>query len=177
MAGRANRCITSGCALASLFPHKISKRRFTGHIGGPDGCEGRGADGRPAAISNGLHIFLAIYGALYLVFVIVGFIPASEGSPVAASVPYHPFGLEGSLVKVLFALFLVGVLTAWRNQLAAGVLFLFWWAGMWGMETLMVSRGLDGGAIVMGFPMFVLGVLFVINGLRSSRVGAARLEP
>jgi hypothetical protein len=124
-----------------------------------------------------LHILLAIYGALYLVFVIIGFLPASEGSPVAASVPYHPFGLEGSLVKVMFALFLVGFLTAWRNQLAAGVLFLLWWAGMWGLEMLMVSRGLHGGAIVMGFPMFLLGVLFVINGYRSSRIGGARLKP
>jgi hypothetical protein len=122
-----------------------------------------------------LHILLAIYGALYLVFVIVGFIPASEGSPVAASVPYRPFGLEGSLVKVMFALFLVGFFTAWRNQLAAGVLFLFWWAGMWGLEVLMVARGLHGGAIVMGFPMFVLGVLFVITGYRNRRMRAARL--
>jgi hypothetical protein len=124
-----------------------------------------------------LHIFLAIYGALYLVFVVVGFVPASEGSPVAASVPYHPFGLEGSLVKVMFALFLVGFFTAWKNPLAAGVLFLFWWAGMWGLEMLMVARGLHGGAIVMGFPLFVLGVLFVIAGYRGSRVRPARLQP
>jgi hypothetical protein len=124
-----------------------------------------------------LHIFLAIYGALYLVFVVVGFVPASEGSPVAASVPYHPFGLEGSLVKVMFALFLVGFFTAWKNPLAAGVLFLFWWAGMWGLEMLMVARGLHGGAIAMGFPLFVIGVLFVIAGYRSSRVRLARLQP
>jgi hypothetical protein len=124
-----------------------------------------------------LHIFLVIYGALYLVFVIIGLVPASEGSPIAASVPYHPFGLEGSLVKVMFAFFLVGFFTAWRNQLAAGVLFLFWWAGMWGLEMLMVARGLNGGAIAMGFPMFVLGVLFVIAGYRSSRIRAARLQP
>jgi hypothetical protein len=116
-----------------------------------------------------LHIFLAIYGALYLIFVIVGFIPAQEGSPVAASIPYHPFGLEGSLVKVMFAFFLVGFFTAWHNRLAAGALFLLWWAGMWCLEMLMVSRGLHGGAIVMGFPMFVLGVLFMVSGYRTSR--------
>jgi hypothetical protein len=124
-----------------------------------------------------LHILLAIYGALYLVFVIIGFIPSSEGSPVAASVPYHPFGLEGSLVKLMFAVFLAGFFTAWRNQLAAGVLFLFWWAGMWALEMLMVARGLNGGAVALGFPLFVLGMLFVIAGYRSSRGCAARLQP
>jgi hypothetical protein len=123
-----------------------------------------------------LHVFLTIYGALYLVFVIIGFVPATEGSPVASSVPYHPFGLEGSLVKILFALFLVGFFAAWRNQLAAGVLFLSWWAGMWGLEMLMVARGLQGGAIAMGLPLFVLGVLFVITGFRSNRI-ATRLQP
>jgi hypothetical protein len=116
-----------------------------------------------------LHVLLTIYGALYLVFVIVGFVPASEGSPVAASIPYHPFGLEGSLVKLMFGFFLVGFFTAWNNRLAAGVLFSLWWAGMWGLEMLMVARGLHGGAVVMGFPMFVLGVLFIVSGYRSRR--------
>jgi hypothetical protein len=120
-------------------------------------------------LPSALHILLAIYGALYLFFVIVGFIPAPEGSPVAASIPYHPFGLEGTLVKIMFAFFLIGFFTAWRNRLVAGALFLLWWAGMWGLEMLMVSRGLHGGAIVMGFPMFVLGVLFIVSGYRSSR--------
>jgi hypothetical protein len=124
------------------------------------------AAGRPLFPSV-LHILLAIYGTLYLAFVIVGFLPAAGGSPVAASVPYHPFGLEGSLVKIMFAFFLVGFFTAWRNRLVAGVLFVFWWAGMWGLEMLMVARGLHGGAIVMGFPLFVLGVLFIISGYRS----------
>jgi hypothetical protein len=116
-----------------------------------------------------LHILLAIYGALYLLFVIVGFVPASGGSPVAASVPYHPFGFEGSLVKLMFAFFLVAFVTAWKNRLIAGVLFVFWWAGMWGLEMLMVSRDLHGGAIVMGFPLFVLGVVFIVSGYRGDR--------
>jgi hypothetical protein len=125
---------------------------------------------------SALHVLLAVYGALYLVFVIVGFVPASEGSPVAASVPYHPFGLEGSLVKLMFAFFLVGFFTAWTNRLLAGVLFLFWWAGMWGLEMLMVARGLHGGAIVMGFPMFVLGVLFIVSGYRNARAPVVPLS-
>jgi hypothetical protein len=124
---------------------------------------------------SALHIFLAIYAALYLIFVIVGFVPAQEGSPVAASIPYHPFGLEGTLVKIMFAFFLVGFFTAWHNRLVAGALFLLWWAGMWGLEMLMVSRGLHGGAIVMGFPMFVLGVLFIVSGYRTGRARAVPL--
>ncbi len=111
----------------------------------------------------------SLYGVLYLVFVIIGFIPSQEGSPVSDSVPYHPFGLDGSLVKVLFAFFLVGFFTARRNRMAAGVLFLIWYAGMWGLEILMVSRGRTGGAVAMGAPLFVLGVLFIISGYRQRR--------
>jgi hypothetical protein len=120
-----------------------------------------------------LHVALTLYGALYLAFIIVGFIPMSEGSPVAGSVPYHPFGLEGTLVKIMFAFFLVGFFVAWRNRMAAGALFLVWWAGMWGLEMVMVSQGLEGGAIAMGFPLFVLGVLFIISGYRARRARAA----
>ena len=124
-----------------------------------------------------LHVLLSIYGILYLVFVIIGFIPSQEGSPVSDSVPYHPFALEGSLVKVLFVFFLVGFFTAWKNRLAAGVLFIIWWAAMWGLETLMVARGGSGGAIVMGFPLFVLGVLFVISGYRQRRLRSVPSQP
>ena len=124
-----------------------------------------------------LHVLLTIYGILYLVFVIIGFIPSQEGSPVSPSVPYHPFALEGSLVKVLFVFFLVGFFTAWRNRLTAGVLFILWWAVMWGLETLMVASGGSGGAIVMGFPLFVLGVLFVISGYRQRRLRSVPSQP
>lgn len=124
-----------------------------------------------------LHVLLTIYGILYLVFVIIGFIPSQEGSPVSPSVPYHPFGLEGSLVKVLFVFFLVGFFTAWKNRLAAGVLFILWWAAMWGLETLMVARGGSGGAIVMGFPLFMLGVLFVVSGYRQRRLRSVPSQP
>jgi len=117
-----------------------------------------------------LHVLLAIYGILYLLFVIIGFVPSEEGSPVSDSVPYHPFGLEGSLVKVLFVFFLVGFFMAWKNRLVAGVLFILWWVGMWGLQTLMVARGHGGEAVGMGFPLFVLGVLFVISGYRQRRL-------
>ena len=126
-----------------------------------------------------LHVLLTIYGILYFVFVIIGFIPSQEGSPVSDSVPYHPFGLEGSLVKVLFVFFLVGFFTAWKNRLAAGVLFILWWAGMWGLDTLMVATkgGSGGEAIGMGFPLFVLGVLFVISGYRQRRLRSVPSQP
>jgi hypothetical protein len=42
---------------------------------------------------------------------------------------------------------------------------------------LMVARGLHGGAIVMGFPMFVLGVLFIVSGYRSRRGRVVPLSP
>ena len=124
------------------------------------------------------HVYLAIYGALYLLFVIVGFVPSQEGSPVSDHPgPYHPFGLEGILVKVFFAFFLIGFFTAWRNRLAAGVLFLLWWAGMCGFSILMIAKG-SGGAFAMPFPVFVIGLVFLVSGYRErrSRLVASKQE-
>lgn len=55
-------------------------------------------DGKPRRrlLPSVLHVLLAIYGILYLLFVIISFFPAEEGSPVSDRVPYHPFGLDGS---------------------------------------------------------------------------------
>lgn len=115
------------------------------------------------------HVYLAIYGALYLLFVLVGFVPSQDGSPVSdLPGPYHPFGLEGSLVKVLFAFFLIGFFAAWRNRLAAGVFLLLWWAGMCGFSILMMAQG-SGGAFAMPFPVLVIGLVFLVSGYREKR--------
>lgn len=136
--------------------------------------------GQPRKRSASLLIATSIYGLLYLWFVIVSFIPAPEGNWISTTIPFDPFDLEQILVKVLFLLFLVGYLVVWKNELIGGAIFLLWWAAMWCMEILVVApiKGGDaGGGIAMGFPLFVLGILFVRRGYLGGKKEAVPPAP
>jgi hypothetical protein len=115
--------------------------------------------------SKGLLIATSVFGLLYLAFIIVSFIPAQEGSPVSSAVPFKPFDLEQICVKSLFLLFLVGYFAAWKNEWVAGVIFTLWYAAMWCLELVVVAplRSSGGGGVVMGLPLFVLGILFIMH--------------
>ena len=45
------------------------------------------------------------------------------------------------------------------------IIFILWWAVMWGMDLLVMAPSGPGGgmAIAMGLPVFVLGILFLVN--------------
>lgn len=114
--------------------------------------------------SKGLLVAATIFGLLYLIFIVVSFIPAPGGSPVSTSVPFDPFDLEQIFVKSLFLLFLAGYLAVWKHEGIGGAVFILWHVGMLGVEFLVVRpvKPADwGGGIAMGLPLFVLGVLFV----------------
>jgi hypothetical protein len=113
--------------------------------------------------SKGLMIAVSVFGALYLWFIISSSIPSPEGSWVSTTVPFDPWDREQIFVKLLFLLFLVGYLAAWKNGRIAGIIFVLWWVAMWCVELFVVApiKGGDaGGGIAMGLPVFVLGVLF-----------------
>jgi hypothetical protein len=112
--------------------------------------------------TKGPLIATTIYGLLYLWFVIVSFIPAPEGNWIN-STPYDPFDLDMIGIKLLFLLFLIGYFWMWKNEGIAGAIFLLWWVAMWCFEIFVVApmRPDPGGGIAMGFPLFVLGILFV----------------
>ena len=119
--------------------------------------------------SAGLLMATTIFGLLYLWFVIVSFIPAPKGNWISSTVPFDPFDREQIFVKLLFLFFLVGYVAAWKSELIAGTLFILWYAGMWGVSVLIfapIKPGDSAGGIAMGFPVFVLGVLFVVRWFR-----------
>ena len=79
--------------------------------------------------------------------------------------PFAPFDLEQVLVKLLFVLFLVGYIAAWKNEGIAGLIFVLWWAAMWCLEIFVVmpvKPEAAGGGIEMGLPLFILGILFLV---------------
>jgi len=112
---------------------------------------------------KGLQIAIYIYGLLYLIFFIVSFIPSENGNPVSDMVPFDPFDFEQIVVKLLFIIFVIGLVMTWKNRLIAGIIFIFWWICMWGLDLLIVApTGREvGNGIGMGFPLFIIGILYI----------------
>ena len=116
--------------------------------------------------SKGLVIATTLYGLLYAWFVVVSFIPAPEGNWISSTVPYDPYDLEGIGVKLLFVIFVIGYLFLWKHKGIGGAVFIIWWIAMWCFEVFVVYQikgGDAGGGILMGLPLFILGILFVRN--------------
>jgi hypothetical protein len=144
-------------------------------------CFTLGIDQQPGKATRrpkGLLIATSVFGLLYLGFIIQSFIPAQEGSPVSSAVPFKPFDLEQICVKLLFLLFFVGYFAAWKNEWVAGAIFILWYGAMWCVELFVVAplRN-NGGGIVMGLPLFVLGVLFILHWFRGRSAHAVAPAP
>jgi hypothetical protein len=94
-----------------------------------------------------LLVLTSVYALLYILFMV------TEN--------YGTAGSEPTVVKILFALFLVGYIVVWMNEGLGGAIFVVWWIGMWYLG-LFVAQQDRGAAVVIGFPLFVLAVLFII---------------
>ncbi|MBU1097056.1 MAG: hypothetical protein KKB34_11295 [Bacteroidetes bacterium] len=103
--------------------------------------------------SKVLLIITTIFGILYLIFIIDNFIS-------------EPHNLESTVVKLAFIVFLIGYYYSWKNEMIAGVIFIFWWGIMWYLSLLIAE--LDKGAsVIMGLPMFIVGIIFIVSRYRS----------
>ena len=110
--------------------------------------------------SRTLLILTSLYGVLYLLFMI------TEN--------YGTTGSEPTFVKLFFGLFIVGYLIVWKNEGLGGLIFVLWWIGMWYLG-FFVAQHDRGAAVVMGFPLFVLAILFLISWYR--RIAATSTAP
>ncbi len=122
----------------------------------------------------------SVYGLLYLWFIISSFIPSPEGSWVSSNVPYEPPYPEQMFIVLLFLLFLIGYLVVSKSELIGGIIFLLYWVAMWWVEIFVfapIIGGDAGGGIAMGFPVFVLGVLFVRRWYKARNVQAVSPAP
>lgn len=103
-----------------------------------------------------LQIILTVYGLMYLLFIIANFFSIDN---------YEYYNLENLFVNLLFVLFLVGYYIVWKNEGLAGIIFIFWWVAMWCLA-LFIAETDPGSGIVMGLPLFILGILFIISWYR-----------
>jgi len=105
-----------------------------------------------------LLVLTSIYALLYILFMVTK--------------QYGTAGSEPTVVKILFALFLVGYIVAWMNEGLGGAIFVVWWIGMWYLGVF-VAQSDRGAAVVMGFPLFVLAVLFIIAWFKKRKAAPA----
>ncbi len=105
-----------------------------------------------------LLVLTSVYGLCYLLLIVFK--------------QYNPYGAEPLVVKLLFLLFLVGYALVWVNEGLGGAIFVLWWLGMWYLG-LVVAQSDRGAAVVMGFPLFVLAILFLVAWYRRRRARPA----
>lgn len=110
--------------------------------------------------SRVLLALTTVYGALYVLFM--------------ATNQYGSSGAEPTVVKFLFAVFLVGYVLVWIHEALGGIVFVLWWFGMWYLA-LFVAQEDPGNGVSMGVPLLVLGVLFIVGWYKRRRRPPAEL--
>ena len=82
--------------------------------------------------------------------------------------PYDPdmresdFGIV--MVFILFIWFGIGYYFLWKNEKWAGIMLITWWLGLFLTAWQVWMYG--NVTVVLGFPIFVLGILLFINSNR-----------
>lgn len=103
-----------------------------------------------------LLILTSVFALLYLVFIAANFIQPGNNNP------YDP---ENIIVNLAFIIFLIGFYFSWKNELIAGIIFIFWWGVMWYLGLFIAAHDKGAGA-VMGIPVFIFGILFIVSWYR-----------
>ena len=97
-------------------------------------------------------IYVVLYTLLLLSFLIFEY-------------SYTKITFEGIIVSLAFIIFFLGYYYSWKNEMIAGIIFIIWW-GIMCFIGLVVAERDRGVAVVMGFPMFIIGILLVIYWFR-----------
>lgn len=110
---------------------------------------------RRSKLSKILLSLTTLYGTLYIILIISFYKDGFIG-----------FNLEAILISLAFLVFLVGYYFCWKNELMAGIIFILWWGIMWYLG-LFIAEQDKGAGVVMGAPLFILGILFVFFWYRN----------
>jgi hypothetical protein len=103
-----------------------------------------------------LRILLSIYAVLYILIGWDDFLSINT------------WNIEYSALKILFVIFVIGYVISWKNELAAGVIFILWFLGMC-YENFFLCTSDCGAGIGMGIPLLILSIFFIVYGIRKKR--------
>ena len=108
-----------------------------------------------------LRILVTMAAVGYIIF-LIGESTSSAGEPVFDIV----------MMYVLFAVFALGYYFSWKNEFISGILLIAWH----GLQWILVLRVWDDAdmTIVLGIPIFVLGILSLIYGIRQKRFSSPK---
>jgi hypothetical protein len=116
------------------------------------------SQGREKKHPKVLLAITTIFGVLYFILIVSyyvdGFVEGFKG-----------LNLEIIIVNLAFIIFLVGYYFCWKNELIAGIIFIFWWGIMWVLG-LFIAEQDRGSGVVMGLPFFILGIFLIIYWYR-----------
>jgi len=107
--------------------------------------------------SEAFQIIIRILTVLAFIIYIISLI--GEKAPLFGGASFQDIS-----VYLLFIVFLAGFLTIWRYELISGILLVVWYGFEWCLG-LWVWEDPDM-ALVLGFLIFVTGVLSIIYGVR-----------
>ena len=113
-----------------------------------------------------LQFATLVYGLLYLIFILLATIPSTRSLIIENKRP-DSVVLELVLAQLIFVLFLVGCIASWRSELVTGMIFLLWYEYVCWMDLFSTRYGAGGGmGPALGFPILVIGILFVFVAFR-----------
>lgn len=104
-------------------------------------------------LSKVLKKITSVYAALYFIL-LVSFLFENDSTT--------SFTYEGVIVLTAFLVFAYGFYVMWKNELKAALIFIFWWTIMWYLG-LFVAEMDRGAGVVMGFPLFIIALLFIYS--------------
>jgi len=125
-----------------------------------------------------LNFFLSIYLLLYLLWTIPGLIFNSNNeSPTGMEPVFGTFTTLWFIDKSMFLFFLVGYIITWKNKFIGGIMLLIWFimnvcVDIWSNSLIYIdaktglenSLGETGLSVVLGSPVLILAIFFIISG-------------
>ena len=106
--------------------------------------------------SEGFQLTIRILSALALIVYIIFLI--GERPALFNGASFQDFS-----VYLLFLVFLAGFITVWKYELISGILFIAWYGFEWCLGLWVWDD--PGLALVMGFLIFIVGILSIIYGV------------
>lgn len=112
---------------------------------------------------NILRILTTLAALLYLTFIIAELIPSHEPE-------VRESNLGIAMVFVLFIWFGIGYYNVWKNEKRAGIILTTWWIALFLTAWFIWYYG--NVTIILGFPIFILGVLLLIYSRKARQVSS-----
>jgi hypothetical protein len=107
-----------------------------------------------------LRILLSVYAILYLLFIVDFFKPVND---------FNLRNIEIMALIMLFFIFIIGYILSFKNILTSAIIFIIWFIGMC-LENFFLCTRDCGAGIIMGIPLLILSILFIINTLKQRKI-------